>query len=344
MNSYERVMASLNLSKPDRIPVSLWFHWYNTFAGFGYQEYCKDGEKFARSHLAFLERLRVDYLKVTPDGNHMVEDWGCKLEWNEPEAHTKIVEHSVLSVEDWETLEPLNPNRCKMLSAQLVAAKILAERIGNKTPFIFTLFSPLTIAIKLAGSETVTAHIRGAKRPLLRGLRTVTEFTIDFGEALLDQGATGIFYATQVATKDFLTSEQYDEFCLPFDMRVLGALSHSDMTVLHLHSEKRGDEIPFERIARYRVDALNWWDRGGIPTLVDAKRLYGDKFCLIGGLDHTSTLHHGSPSEVRREAREAIGQGGPEGFMLGPGCTVAARAKLENFEAAIEAVGSSVVP
>lgn len=344
MNSYERVMASLSLSKPDRTPVSFWFHWYNTFAGFGYQEYCKDGKKFARSHLAFLERFKVDYLKVTPDGNYMVEDWGCKLEWDEQRAHTKIVEYSVSSVEDWEALEPLNPNRCKMLSEQLVAAEILAEKIGKETPFIFTLFSPLTIAIKLAGSETVAAHIRSAKRPLLRGLRTISEFTIEFGEALLDQGATGIFYATQVATNDFLTYEQYDEFCSPFDMRILGALSQSDITVLHLHSEKRGDEIPFERIARYRVDALNWWDRGVKPSLPDAKKLYGNKFCLVGGLDHASTLHHGLSSEVRREALEAIRKGGPEGFMLGPGCTVAAGAKLENFEAAIEAASSSIVP
>ena len=88
----------------------------------------------------------------------------------------------------------------------------------------------------------------------------------------------------------------------------------------------------------YPVDAINWDDSLFTPV-EKAKKIYGEKFCIIGGIDRKKALLEGTPRQVEEAVKDAIeraGRGG--GFIVGPGCTLNANTPLENYNAVARAV------
>jgi len=72
--------------------------------------------------------------------------------------------------------------------------------------------------------------------------------------------------------------------------------------------------------------------------IVEVKRQWGDRLCLIGNLNLDSTLTLGSPKDVRAEVYERIRQIGPGGgFMVASSNSVTDYVPLENFKAMVEA-------
>ncbi|NLD74956.1 MAG: uroporphyrinogen decarboxylase, partial [Chloroflexi bacterium] len=116
------------------------------------------------------------------------------------------------------------------------------------------------------------------------------------------------------------------------DLEVLEAAEHAWFHLLHLH----GDEVMFDRLARYPVQAVNWHDRETPPSLTDARKRFAGALC--GGLRQWETMVRGTPEDVRREAADAIRQTGGRGFILGTGCVTPIVAPTSNIRAAREAV------
>ena len=90
--------------------------------------------------------------------------------------------------------------------------------------------------------------------------------------------------------------------------------------------------------AKYPVDAINWYDRSFTPVQ-RAKEVYGDRFCVVAGVDQRGTMLQGTPLQVEEEVRSAIeaaAEGG--GFIIGPGCTLAQGTPLANYNAVARAV------
>jgi len=69
----------------------------------------------------------------------------------------------------------------------------------------------------------------------------------------------------------------------------------------------------------------------GNPTLEQGRAQSGR--AVMGGLDHTGTVVHGTPKAVREEARAAISATGGAGLFLAPGCSVPPEAPEENLRA-----------
>lgn len=301
------------------------------------EEYSRRGDKMARACMAFLSKFNVDFFKVSPDGRYMVENWGCKIKFVEEKDNSFVEEHAVKVPEDWEKLEVLDPRRDGRLGEQLKALSILSERIGKRLPFLETVFSPMTLATFLGGTQRVSEDMKLHSSALRKGLETISDTVIDFGRACLDQSSTGIFYAIKVAERGVLTAEQFNEFGARYDLRVLDALSDAPMIVLHLHSEKPKNKLLMDKIVEYPAHAINWWDRGSALNLRCAKKKFGKRFCLIGGIDHKKTLPYGTQAEIEKEVKDAIEAAGDDGgFILGPGCQIQS-ASDERLSAALNA-------
>lgn len=86
-----------------------------------------------------------------------------------------------------------------------------------------------------------------------------------------------------------------------------------------------------------KPDGLQHLDVLGDVDLGEAKRLYGDKVCLMGNYNPVA-LARGSEREARLEARRCLEAGGPDAFVITTSDEVPADAKLENMRAAVEEV------
>lgn len=347
---YARVLAAVRCEQPDRIPWGVWGHFpsLSFLKYYSWEKANRDGEELARAHVALLNELdyTMDLLKVTPFYRFMAYHWGSRFQFINNEEDPEMVDVAVKRTEDWKQLWVLDPK--KELREYVRAISILSREIGRRMPFIFTLPSPLVIAVnQISTPERVYADMKAQPCALKEGLETVTQTCIDYGRACMDEGATGVFYGLGGGGNVWsrMNRNQLEEYGLYYDNKVLAALKDAPIRLLHVCCRKdqedpqtNGGLMESGWFRQYGVNAINWWD-ARFTSLLVAKKIYGDKFCVVGGIDQEGAMRTGTPERVEDQVKAAIesaGEGG--GLVIGPGCTVFQDTPIENFNAVGRAV------
>ena len=307
MDKRSRVMAALRREPVDRPPVSFWRHVPDvdhTAAG------------LAEAMLTFQRRWDLDFVKVMSSGVYCVEDWGCQVAYRgSPNGAKQCTKHAVERRADWARIRTLDPG-AGALGRELQAVRLIARGRADDAPILHTLFSPLTVARKLAGDRVVT-DLREDPATVEPALDAITETMARHAHAALAAGADGLFLATQAATPEVVTAEEWSRVELPRMRRMLETVAGaSAFTLLHLH----GRDVYFDRAATLPVHAINWHDRLTAPSLAEARARFTGG--LVGGLGEWRTLLSGPPDAAAAEAREAIAQTGGRGILVGPGCVL----------------------
>ncbi len=326
MTKRERVTAALGRKTVDRAPVSFWRH-------------APDVDHTARglagAMLDFQRRWDLDFIKVMSSGVYCVEDWGCKVAYTgAPSGAKQCVQHAVARAADWARLRPLDPG-AGALGRELEALRLIVDGKSDDAPVLHTIFSPLTIARKLAGDQ-LAADLAQNPKAVLQALEVITDTVIAYAMAAVAAGADGFFVATQTGSPDVMTREDKGRFGLLYLRRLLESLEgKSDFTLLHIH----GKNIYFDELAALPAHALNWHDRVTPPTLAEGQRRFPG--AVIGGLSEWQTLRQGPAAAVAAEAEDAIRQTGGVGLMVAPGCGLPLDVPDAHLEAAVSAVKGS---
>lgn len=304
MNKSQRVKAALSGQEVDRPPVSLWMH---------YPSVDQDPLMLARAHVDFQEKFDLDFIKLTPFDLYCVPDWGSHLQYYCTETESPVTyRHGVRSTSDWQRLDVIPPT-VGTWGKQLLLTSHVKKIVKPDVPFVQTIYSPLTVARKLAGDRLVQ-DLRENPRILHRALEVITQTTIEFVKANIAAGAAGIFFATACANYDFLTVGEYHKFGKRYDLEVLRAAEGGWFNTLHIH----GSRIMFDEVLDYPVHALNWHDCHEYPPLRRARAMT-DK-CIIGGLDESGPISYGKPLQVIEEVAAFLSETNLRGVMVGPGC------------------------
>ena len=323
MTHWERVRAALKGEETDRVPISLWRHWpthEETMLG------------LVACTVRWQREYDFDLIKVTPRGTYSVEDWGAVAQYF-PNANgvQSIVKTAISAPEDYARLERLDVQQ-GCLGEQLEATRRIVDELGHDAPYVMTVFSPLTVALKLAGQRAL-ADLRRDPDLVKEGLQTIAETVVDFCKESIKAGVDGIFFATQAASFRLLNQAEHKEFGEYFDRMVLDAVRpEAEILIAHIH----GEDTMIDALASYPVDAFNWHDRLVGPSLAEARsRLPG---MLVGGLNEWNTLLNDSPADVEAEIQNAIDQLDGRQLLLGPGCVLPVTTPVKNIRAARQAV------
>lgn len=325
MTKRQRLEATISGEPVDRPAVSLWRHWPGDD---------QHGGELARATLDFQQTFDFDFIKVTPDSNYCVEGYGAESLWDGNPEGSRVKSGNVIQrPDDWLALRPLDPNT-GLLAEVLEANRAIGESLGDETPYIQTIFHPLSQAKYLAGNLLLT-HLRTHPDALNAGLAALTESTLRFIEALKETGVSGIFLAIQHASYDLLTEEEYRTICRPLDLQILEAAGDLWLNVIHLH----GEHVMFDVVADYPAQVINWHDTETPPSLAGA--LTRTRMALCGGLRQWSTMVRGTPDTVRAEALAAMAATGGRRFILGTGCVTPIVAPTSNLRAARNVVAKN---
>ncbi|KRK88275.1 uroporphyrinogen decarboxylase family protein [Lentilactobacillus sunkii] len=329
MNHYERIRAALKSEPVDRVPVNLWAH---------LPEYDQNPKSLARKQVEFARKYDFDFIKLMPFGLYGVEDYGAEITYYAKRDHPAVLSRPGISnYQEWTHIDPL-PGNYGTYGKQVELAKYVREFSGGEFPFIQTIFNPLTTALKLAGNRLIL-DIKEHPDEVKAALDALTQTTINFVKENINAGVDGFFYATQTATANLLTREEYEEFGKPYDLKVLDAFKDKTwFNVAHIH----GDNTYFDIIADYPVQALNWHDRSVSPSLAEARKIT-DK-TLIGGLHELpyitngqitapSILVTGTVNQVEEHVQEAIDEVDGKGLIIGPGCVASQEVPEANIYA-----------
>lgn len=312
MSKWERVEAAVAQQPTDRLPWSLWRHFY-------------DQETSAADLAAAMLRWQGDHdfdlLKVNPRAQYHAEAWGARFRYSHRPTVKPVLERAVVrDPGDWERLG-VRPPSAPALDEQRQALARIGRGLRGQVPFVETVFSPLGVAGYLVDDEvTLLQHLREYPNQVKAGLDAIAETFTTFVQEVLDAGADGIFFATTSwATTEMLTEAEYDEFGRPFDLRVLAAAAEARLNVLHVcrsHNMLR-------RLLDYPVQVLHWAvGADGNPTLEEiAESMSGKGRAVSGGLTDAALLSP-DPGPALRQAKDAAGQARGRGLILAGECSI----------------------
>ncbi|MGH2458362.1 MAG: uroporphyrinogen decarboxylase family protein, partial [Chloroflexota bacterium] len=279
--------------------------------------------------LGFQETYRFDFMKVNPRASYHVEDWGVTIRYSgQTHQSPTIVDVPVKSVADWRKIEPLRPDR-GVLGAHLDALRLIGAGLGGRIPFLMTVFNPLSLAGDLVQSDQVLiAHLNEAPEVVHQALAAITETFVNYTKAILDTGASGLFFATTSwASRDAISPEQYRTFGRPYDLKVLEAAKAAEFNLLHVC----GDNNLLFDLGDYPVHAVNWASTSPTnPTIAEAAQRL--KPALVAGISRAALVAE-SPEPALAEARRARQESGGKRWALGPVCSIPTTSRSETIEA-----------
>lgn len=326
MEKRERVFAALNGEKVDRPPAALWRH---------FPEYDQTAQGLARAVADWQRKWDWDFVKVTPTSGYYFEDWGGTFEYrprgNEHGTRTAL-SRPIESRQALESLKPVDVTQ-GVYGRELQALRELRKLLSEDVPILQTIFSPFNVAHGLMGKFLQTA-MAGYLGELRQAMDVITDVTTSFAVASLEAGADSVFFATQMAQPALADTEQFREWGVPYDQRVLNALrDKTDFILLHIH----GDDIYFDMpVSAYPVDAVNWHTRVAGPSLQEAFAQFDG--AIVGGLTE-EVLIVGHPDEVRAQVIDAVEQADGRRLVVGAGCVTPITTLEQNIRAVREAIG-----
>ena len=308
LNKIERVTNALKGQEVDRPPFGFWYH-------FGLQH--MPGKHHAEAEIDFYRAYDLDFLKVMSDY---------------PYPLPQGVE-AVTTEDDWKRIEPVG-GKDKCWDEQLAALSIINDRIGKEALFIETIFSPWTTARRMTRTGNIAEVRKRHPEALLSAMDAIATSLADYAKEAIARGAAGIFLSLGAATDDVMSSEEYNLWGRPFDLKVFEAVREAPFNVMHIH----GKRIHFDSLLDYPASAVNWSHFATPPSLNEGRAVSGK--AVMGGVDE-SVAAYLSPLEIRKQVASALQEVGTRGLIVTPGCSVptdtpestlrAIKAALENI-------------
>lgn len=327
MTKRERVQAAVAGQPVDRVPVSFWGH---DFA----REWTAEG--LAEWTLELHRAYDWDFVKINPRATYYAEDWGCTFQPSgDRYLQPRLTHYPIHSLADWGKLRELDPSQ-GAYGQQLDALRLVKAGLDDDAPVMQTVFSPLSVAVSLAGSHAAMLKtMREHPVALHDALAVIARGLARYARLCLDAGADGVFFATTtVGTFERLTEAEYREFGRPYDLQVLAAAQEgASFNVLHVCR----DRCMFDLVQDYPVHAVSWASTSeGNPSLRQGKERTPK--AVMGGVSHTEQLVDGSRDVIIAEVEAALETTGGERMFLAPGCSMPPNTPADHLAAIRDAV------
>jgi uroporphyrinogen-III decarboxylase len=166
----------------------------------------------------------------------------------------------------------------------------------------------------------------------------LTQQMIAYNTPLIEGGADAIGLQGHIANARSVSPDYFMEHVFPYERRLIDAIhAQGACTVYH----NCGCARAFYPC--YRELGMTLWETVSEPPqgdndLAEAKRVMGDRVCLLGNLDQLRFLKTATPAEVDAKAREIVRIGKPGGRYLFAASDFLERGTpLENVKAMLKA-------
>jgi uroporphyrinogen decarboxylase len=299
--------AALAGEQIDRPPFSVWTHLPDDDLS---------AERLTARTLEIHHRLGLDFIKSMPNAYFFGECWGLVADARPivEGGVAKVVTYPVKIIDDWAQIREVDV-RQGALGRELKHLRSLVESVGPDVPVLATVFSPTTVARKIAGSQ-YREHLAAKPDLVSRALAAITRTAHKFVVEALHAGCAGVYFATQEAGLNAMSADEYRRDAMPSDLEVLSASADAWFNVLHIH----GRGIHFDLLEDYPVQALSWHTEDVSPSIESYARRERRK-TIVGGI-HRGSLTARDSAAVMNEMKSAVEATGGMRLVLSPTCTV----------------------
>ncbi len=317
----ERLEAIVNGELADRPPVSAWHHFIDAE---------QSAEELAEATAEFQRKYDWDFVKINPRAVCYAEMWGNEYDYSKYTGLAPTCTRRILhSARDLGKIAEI-PADQGALGEQLVAVRLIRDKLGADVPLLQTVFSPLAVLLNLCGNRIIGRYREAPRNesPLVRlitedgdgahrALKAIANTLAGYAGAILDAGADGAFYTSLGIARDgYLTLEEWEHFARPYDLIVLEALESSP-TILHtcgIYSNP-------QRFVDYPIKILHWAESAvGNPSIASSANWIGRK-AVMGGVDERY-FGTDAPDKIAELAGRAVRLHAERPFVLAPECSV----------------------
>ncbi|PWI49276.1 hypothetical protein CEE45_02730 [Candidatus Heimdallarchaeota archaeon B3_Heim] len=323
-NKYTALEAVMKQQLTMEVPYAVWKH---------FVEADRTATGLAEAQLQFQKEFNSVFMKISPHGSYCVVDFGGILGGYRPISGSRICERvPILSLDDWETLEPVDPNEGEF-GEQIKAVKIITRETEGKVPTVMTVFSPFMVASKL--DPNLLENLSQDRDLLTSQLKMLTKVMNDFSRSALDAGADGLFLATQHFNEQLQLNDLQEFEYQPMESILSSSERKSFFNILHLHGEN-----PYFRMASElpAIHAINWHDQQTSPALMEGRQDFNG--ALLGGLDEMGMIREGSSTQIQEAIYQIYREFDGRGLIFAPGCVLPQNFADEQINHVITAIAS----
>jgi [methyl-Co(III) methanol-specific corrinoid protein]:coenzyme M methyltransferase len=287
----------------------------------------KDPGLLSKAFLGYREKVGLTSFPIMWDSHSTAEAFGCKLGFKEREAY--VAEYQPFPPEgQLQEFRVPHGGDSERVQVILKAVKAVARHASEGEPLIANTTAPFTAATKIFGVENLLLKLWDAPKQVMIILHKITDFILSYSDRLIEEGADILFVGEPMASPEIISPNMFREFVLPELKRLVEGLRRP--TLLHIC----GNVYPILKDMTETGATLLSLDQR--VELKKVREVVGKDVLLGGNLDPVLLLEK-SPDEIFRAAQKCFEEGGPDHFVLMPGCTIPPDTPVENIQAMIRA-------
>ena len=307
LSHYERIQKLIAGEITDVPAVAAWRH---------FPEREQQPLDLVNATLEFQKYYDCDFVKLTPSGMYSVEGYGVTSSAASAINGARArLSSRYESQESWRQLPSQEFDDGALCNALEVAAGVRSQ-LPDSTPILATIFSPLTMANKMASTKVV-ARLLDDDVLADRVLDRLADDVVTFATAALDLGVDGFFFACQQASRETPDNVgQYEHFGSPYDLAILDAIrDRAEFLLLHLH----GNNPNISLADSYPVDLVSWEDRETVPSLSGGIAETNRVVC--GGIDRLA-LGRSDAAAIYNDVADVFAKVPNCRAVVAPGCVL----------------------
>jgi len=267
-----------------------------------------------------------------PDGT-FVDEWGVLYK-----PTSELVSHPlrgpIRSMTDLEQWQGPDPDADHLY----VGIQGLVERFKGQRAIFFHHRAAFMWSVYLNNIENLLMNLLIEPEFAHALLDRVVEINIHIIRNAIRIGADAIVLGDDYADNSgpMMSPQVFREFILPRLKKVVHAI-HEEGALVVKHSDGNIWKI-LDDIVETGADGLNPIEPCAGMDIVEVKRQYGKRICLLGNIDCGHLLSSGTVQEVREAVRECIEVAAPGGgFILSSSNSIHSSVRPENYLAMIQA-------
>lgn len=337
MTPMERSAAYARGERVDRIPCTLTAgETASPLFGIDISDYYFSSELMVEVESRLVEETGADNLGMGLGLRTIAEALGTKMAYSKYDV-AKVDVPVFKSPHDVDGRELVDIHKDGRIPIMLEAFKVLKEKYGDERKIGTGSAGPLTIAGNSIGTtKLLKAMIKdpeGAKKLI----NFCADVVIKVAKDLWDEYGISFSFAEPLASKNLLSKEMFDEFCLPYLQKCITAVSSwQGGCSLHICGETkdRWDDVVNMGISGFWID--------NCESLGELKDLYGERISMTGSIPPVDVVLYGTPETINESVKNILleASDNPKGFCLCPGCTTPVSTSLDNMKAIMNAAAT----
>jgi uroporphyrinogen decarboxylase len=300
-----------------------------------YADFFRNGEAMAEAQIKAWQRYGHDVLLIENGTAALAEACGVQVEYLKGSAPV-AKKPAISSLDEVDKLSIPDPYKDPLLSELLKATRIVVEEIGDQA-FIMGRADqgPFSLACEIRGMGEFLLDLALGKD--LEKIHQLLDFCREVSEryiaAQIEQGAHASSIGDSPSGPDVISPQYYREFAYPYVKKLVSNIKKNDITLAY---HICGNSTPIIKDMVSTGAAIIEIDQKADQQVI--KSAAAGKSTLLGPIDPSEVMAHGTPELVMEKCNEALENLSPGGgFILGPGCALPPDTPDENIDAMIEA-------